>query len=64
MMSIRESFEQRGERRGRVKGMIAILLEEGRTKPEIIRYLTTMKRNPLTREQAEEAFQNFLKENQ
>lgn len=68
MMSIRESFEQRGERRGerrgRIEGMIAILLEEGRTKSEIIRYLITMKRNPLTREQAEEALQNFLEENQ
>ena len=64
MMSIRESFEQRGRAKGRAEGMIAILLEEGRTKSEIIRYLITMKRNPLTREQAEEALQNFLEENQ
>lgn len=70
-MSIRESFEERGERRGIVIGerrgvaigAIKTLLKLGYTDMEIIKYLTTEDDNPLTKEQAKEALENYHKEN-
>lgn len=58
-MSIRESFELRGERRGKIK----VLLKMGKTDKEIIQYLTTEDDSPLTEEQAEEVLESYHEEN-
>lgn len=58
-MTIRESFEARGERKGKIEGKIELLLEDGKTDAEIVRYLATMRNNTLTREEAEEALRNY-----
>ena len=70
VMTIRESFEARGEARGEaigeargmIKGRIAFLLEAGYPDTKIIEYLTTMKKNPLTLEQAEKFLEEYCEE--
>ena len=63
MMTIRESFEARGEARGELKGVIWFMLEENRSDAEIIKCLSTRKRNPLTEEQARKALDDYRREN-
>jgi hypothetical protein len=58
VMTIRESFEARGM----IKGRIAFLLEAGYPDTKIIEYLTTMKKNPLTLEQAEKFLEEYCEE--
>lgn len=72
VMTIRESFEARGEAkgeargeaRGMIKGRIAFLLEAGYPDTKIIEHLTTMKKNPLTIEQAKEFLKEYCEEYQ
>lgn len=75
MMTIRESFEARGEAqgeargkvigeaRGELKGVIWFMLEENKSDVEIIKCLSTRKRNPLTEEQARKALEDYRREN-
>lgn len=62
VMTIRESFEARGEARGIIEGKIELLLENEYTDVKIIEFLTTMKNNPLTLEQAEKSLKDYHKE--
>lgn len=65
VMTIRESFEARGEVRGKARGIIEgkieLLLENEYTDVKIIEFLTTMKNNPLTLEQAEKSLKDYHK---
>ena len=47
---------------GMIKGRIAFLLEAGYPDTKIIEYLTTMKKNPLTLEQAEKFLEEYCEE--
>lgn len=66
-MTFRESFEERGRKRGieegRAEGIIAVLLDGGKTDAEILQYLTTMKSHPLTVDQARNALERYKEEN-
>lgn len=66
VMTIRESFEARGEARGKaygiIEGKIELLLENDYTDVKIIEFLTTMKNNPLTLEQAKKSLKEYHKE--
>lgn len=70
VMTIMESFEERGIRIGEARGVkigeargvISIMLEDNKSDDEIIRRLCSLKRNPLTKEQAIKALENYKKE--
>lgn len=56
----REKGREEGREEGEIIGEIKILLSMGQSKQAIIEYLTTRGEKPLTPEQAETAFGQYL----
>lgn len=55
-----EESREEGREEGEIIGEIKILLSMGQSKQEVIEYLTTREEKPLTLEQAETAFRQYL----